>query len=104
MGLRIGLRLFLARVRGVVGADAVDDTLRDPVPEAFAMGGVADGRIELSERAEPLVAFGRSEREMGGRGLRRGDVLVPATEDGLVLGGDVQHVHAFCLLYTSPSP
>ena len=62
------------------------------------MGGIADRWIELGERAEPLVAFGRGEREMGGRRLRRGDVLVVRQEGGLFLAGDVQHMNAFSRL------
>ena len=73
----------------------VDHALRNALPEAGAVGGVADRRIELGERAKPLVAFGRGKREMSGGRLRRGDVLVLAKEFGLFLRRDVQHMHAF---------
>ena len=74
------MRLFLARVRRVVGADAVDDALRDAVPDAVAMRGVAHRRIDLRERAEPLVAIGRGQRQMVRRRLGGGDVLVLGEE------------------------
>ena len=72
-------------MRGMIGADRVDDALGNAAPEALAMGGIADRRVELGERAEPLVAVGRCEREMGGRRLGRGDVLVLGEESGLFL-------------------
>ena len=56
--------------------------------------GVADWRIELGERAEPLVALGRGEREMRGRRLRGGNILVLGEEYGFFLGRDMQHMDA----------
>ena len=96
------MRLLLARMRRMVGTDAVDDALRDAVPEAFSVGGVADRRIELRQRAEPLVAFGRREREMGRRRLRRGDILVVGEKHRLFLGRDVQHMHALAGFVREP--
>ena len=58
--------------------------------EASRIGG-----LSWAQRAEPLVTVGRGKREMRRRRLRRGDVLVFAEEDGFLLAGDVQHVHAF---------
>ena len=86
----------------MVGAEAVDDALRDALPEAVAMRGVADRRIELGERAEPLVAVGRGEREMRGRRLGRGDILVAGEKRDLLLGRDVQHMHALAGLAREP--
>ncbi len=70
------------------------DALRQPLPNAIAMGGVAHRRIELGQRAESLVAVGRIEREVRGRRFAGGNVLVLAEEGDLVLGGDVQYVDA----------
>ena len=51
------MRLFLARVRRVVGADTVNDALRNTMPEAVTVVGIADWRIKLCERAKPLVTL-----------------------------------------------
>ena len=72
-------------MRRMVGADTVDDALRDAVPETVAVGGIADRRIELGERAEPLVAVGRGQREMRRRRLGGGDVLVAGQKRRLLL-------------------
>ena len=78
----------------MIRANAVDDALRDALPKPCAMGGVADGRIELGERPKPLVTVGRGEGEMSRRRLGRGNVLVLGKKGGLFLRGDVQHVDA----------
>ena len=78
----------------MVRADTVDHSLRQPLPNAIAMAGVSYRRIELGQRAEPLVAVGSIEREVRGRRFAGSDVLVLAEERDLVFGGDVQHVDA----------
>src|SRR5450631_3054363 len=98
MRLRIELGFFLAGVGRVIGAEAVDDALRDCLPKAFAMRGVADRRVELGEGAEALITIGRREREMRWRRFRRGNVFVMAKEDRLFLSRDMQDVHAFSRL------
>ena len=91
---RIGLGLFLARVRRVVGAEHVDDALRNAVPDPGAMRRIAHRRIHLRARAEPLVASGRLQREMMRRGLDRSHILVTGEKLHLLRGRDVQHVDA----------
>ena len=86
--------LFLPRMRGIVGTDAVDDPLPNTLPEALLVAGIADRRVELGQRAEPLVSVGRGKREMGGRSLGGRDILVIRQKDRLFLGRDMQHMHA----------
>ena len=78
------------------------DALRQPLPDAVAMRGVAHRRVDLGQRAEPLVAVGRGEREVERRRLDGGDVLVLGEERDLLLGGDVQHVDALAGLAREP--
>ena len=90
---RIRLRLFLQRVRRVVGAEHVDDALRDAAPYAVAMAGRAHRRVHLQQRAEPRIVV-RREGQMMRRRLAGGDVLVLFEEVDLLGGRDMQHMDA----------
>src|SRR3954451_17723122 len=94
MRLRIGVRLFFAGVRGMVGPDAVDDALGEALPEAVAMRSVTDRWVELGQSTEPLVAVGRGKGEMRRRRLCGRDILVLGQEQGFVAGRNVQDMDA----------
>jgi hypothetical protein len=95
MCLGVGLRLFLARVRGMIRADTIDNALRDPLPQPLAVGGIADRRVELRQRAEPFVAIGRRERKMRRRAFGGRYLLMFGEEGSLFLARDVQDMDAF---------
>ena len=82
-------------MRGVVGAEHVDDALLDAAPDAGAMACIADRRIHLREGTEPLVAIRRDQREVMRRRFAGGDILVVAQKLDFLLGRDMQHVNAF---------
>ena len=63
-----------------------------------AVIGRAHRRVHLREGAEPLVAFGRGQRQMMRRRLAGRDILVVAQIFDLLLGRDVQHVDALSRL------
>ena len=65
-----------------------------PCQMPCAMIGRAHRRIHLRAGAEPLIAFGRRQREVMRRRLAGGDILVVAQKLDLLLGRDMQHVNA----------
>ena len=79
-------------MRGVIGAQHVDDTLLDAVPDALAMIGRSHRGIHLGAGAKPLVAIGSHQCEVMRRCLAGRDVLVVAQEVDLLFGRDVKHV------------
>src|SRR5713226_8724885 len=91
----IGLGLFLKRMRGVIGAEHVDDALLDAAPDAVAMIGRSHRRIHLRAGAEPLVTFRGNQGEVMRRRFAGGDILVHAQKLDFLLGRDMQHVNAF---------
>ena len=92
--LRIGLRLFLFRMRRVVRTDDVDHAVRHGPPQRLAMALVADRRVHLRERAEPLIAIGCREREMLRRRFDRHEVLVAGKECHLLCRRHMKNMHA----------
>jgi hypothetical protein len=85
-------------VRGVIGAEHVDDALLDPAPDPGPMLGRAHRRIHLRAGAETLIAFRRGQCQVMRRRLAGGDVLVVAQKLDLLLGGDMQHVNPLARL------
>ena len=61
----------------------------------ITMIGRSHRRIHLRQGAEPLIAFGRGQREVMRRCLAGGDILVIAQKLDLLFGRDMQHVDAF---------
>jgi len=72
---RIGLGLFLKRMRRVIGAEHIDDALLDAAPDAFAVIGRAYRRIHLGAGAEPLITVRRSQCEVMRRRLAGSESL-----------------------------
>ena len=85
-------------MRRVVGTEHVDDALLDAAPDAVAVLGRAHRRIHLRQGAEPLVAFGRYQRQMMWRRFARRHVLVIPQKLDLLPGRDVQHMNALSAL------
>ena len=93
--LRIGPRLLLAGVRGVVGADARRRRRRaTPRQSPSRCVRVADRRVHLGEGAEPLVALGRGQGQVLAAAPRPWRRPCARQDLDLVGGGDVQHVDA----------
>src|SRR3546814_11916644 len=61
---RIGRRLLLTAVRGMVGADDVGDAEAHRLPQRLAVARVADRRVHPRQAAEPPVALGRRHDEV----------------------------------------
>ena len=89
-------------MRRVIGAEHVDDPLAERGPERRLVGRAAHRRIHLGIRAEPLVTVRRFEGEMVRRDLDRRDVFVAFEKRHLLLGGDVQNMHALAGLARNP--
>ena len=79
----------------MIGAEYVDDSLRDTVPDAVPMIGRSHRWIHLGARAEPLVAIGRHQCEVMRRCFTGGDILVISQKLDLLLGRNMQNVNPF---------
>ena len=68
-----GHLLLLARVRGVVGGDAVDDSGAEPLEQRGAVLGVAERRVDLGGGVEPAhVLFAEEQVVRGHLGAHAG--------------------------------
>src|SRR3546814_2466914 len=88
----IWLGLFLKRMRRVVGTDDVRHTLIKPAPQAVPMRGGADGWVHLRMTAQAGISvFGR-KRQVLGRNLACGDILVLSDQFQFSGRGYMQYV------------
>src|SRR5262245_61478097 len=78
----------------MVGPEHVDNALLEAAPDHLLMITIADRRIHLGARTEPLVAVRRRERQMVRSSLDRSDILVVTQELHLLCGRNVQNMDA----------
>ena len=89
--LRIGLGLFLQRMRRMIGAENIDDALRHAVPDVIAMARAAHRRIHLQPRAEPRIIVG-TQSQMMRRDFDTRYVFVLCEKIDLLRRRDMQHM------------
>jgi len=86
--------LLLARVRRVVGAQNVDNSGIECLPDRRAMARIAHRRVHLHIGALLLVALRPFKRQMMRRHFDGREILVAGEIGHFVGGRNVQHMHA----------